>query len=177
MARVLPPPSPPSPAASTGSRTFVANRFSIDLEVDWTDRTAYVLMGPEEHNLQHTITIATDDEAGDEAGDEDLLAYAYPQVDGMLETLKGCRCQARGLTRLDCGVPAYFAAFVWWPSDERRVYQEVWFVVHEGTGYRITASFTRKTRKTLGPAVRRAVHGFIPGSSPIRKNTHSSDRA
>jgi len=173
MARVLPPSSLPSPAASTESRTFVADRFSIDLGVDWTDRTAYVLMGPEEHDLQHTITIATDDEAGD----EDLLAYAYPQVDSILETLKGCRCQARGLTRLDCGVPAYFAAFVWWPSDERRVYQEVWFVLHEGAGYRITASFTRKTRKTLGPAVRRAVHGFIPGSAPLRSTPPPSSRA
>lgn len=164
MARVLPPPPPLRPAASRSTRTFVADRFTIDLGEEWTDRTAYVLMGPQEHDLQHTITVATDDTAGD----VDVLAYAYPQIDGMVETLKGCRCQARGLTRLDCGVPAYFAAFVWWPSDERRVYQEIWFVLHEGTGYRITASFTRKTRKTLGPSVRRAVHGFIPGPAPVR---------
>jgi len=54
-------------------------------------------MGPEEHDLQHTITIATDDEAGD----EDLLAYAYPQVDGMLETVPvpGARTHPPGLRR------------------------------------------------------------------------------
>jgi hypothetical protein len=164
MPKVLPHAGPVDPPRSQDDplRSFQADRFTLAIGPDWIDRTAYVLRGPLEHDLQHLLTVALDEEAGD----VDLLAYAYPQVDGMLETLKGCRCQARGLTTLDCGVPAYFAAFVWWPADERRLYQELWFVLHAGTGYRLAATFTRKTRRTLGPAVRRAVHAFLPAAAP-----------
>jgi hypothetical protein len=160
MAKVLPPSGPATrpPYGGRPVRPFTADRFELQIGAEWTDRTAYVLEGPLEDDLQHTITIAVDEDAGD----VDLLAYAYPQIDAMLETLHGCRLQARGLTRLDAGDPAYMAAFVWWPADERRLYQEVWFVLHRGTGYRIAATFTRKTRRTLGPAVRRAVHAFTP---------------
>ena len=39
--------------------------------------------------------------------------------------------------------------------DEIRIYQQQIFVLVEKTAYKMTASYTKKTRKTLGPAIER----------------------
>jgi hypothetical protein len=64
--------------------------------------------------------------------------------------------------KLANGMPAYRAIFSWYPTDELRVYQEQMYVLHEKTAFRMTATFTKKTRKTLGPLVERMMLSFNP---------------
>lgn len=137
---------------------YRADAFALDLRPGWEDRTVYVLEGPFEHEFQHSLTINVDRQAGDVM----LLDYADMQIENQLETLHGCRLLKQGHTQLDNGLTAYRAVFVWYPTEERRLYQDQLFVVHRGVGYRLTASFTKKTRKTLGPRVERAMHSFEP---------------
>lgn len=61
----------------------------------------------------------------------------------------------RGETRLTNGTDAYEAVFSWYPTDQVRIYQHQIFVLVEKIAYKMTASFTKKTRQTIGPAVER----------------------
>ena len=154
-------PAPSSFHAAPGpglARTYRADGFTLDVHPDWTDKTVFVLEGPNEHGLQHNLTINVDRKA-DAIG---LIDYADVHIENQLETLRGCRLLKKGLTRLDNEMPAYRAIFVWYPTDERRIYQDQLFVLHDGVGYKLIAHFTKKTRKTIGPSVERAMRSFEP---------------
>jgi hypothetical protein len=66
---------------------------------------------------------------------------------------------------MDDGREAYRAIFVWWPVEDVRIYQEQLYVLDGSTGFTITASFSKKTRKTLGPEIERAMLSFSPTGS------------
>ena len=83
----------------------------------------------------------------------------------MENELKGCRLLKQGKTQLANGLPAYEAIFSWYPTDDLRVYQHQIFVLHEKRGYKLTATFTKKTRKTIGPLVERMMLSFNPVGS------------
>ena len=60
------------------------------------------------------------------------------------------------------GLPAHRVIYVWCPMEGMRVYQEQLYVLHDGIGYKLTATFTKKTRKTLGSRVERMMLSFNP---------------
>ena len=135
----------------------------MELQEGWQNETVYVLEGPVEDDLQHTLQINVDPDAGDIA----VIDYADVQIEAQKNTLRGCRLLVKRFTHLDNDMRAYRAIFVWYPTEERRVYQDQFFVVHEEIGYRLSANFTKKTRKTLGPKVERALRSFEP-HPPLR---------
>ena len=135
----------------------------MDLQEGWQNETVYVLEGPVEDDLQHTLQISVDPDAGDIA----VIDYADVQIEAQKNTLRGCRLLMKRYTYLDGERRAYRAIFVWYPTEDRRIYQDQFFVVHEEIGYRLSANFTKKTRKTLGPKVERALRGFEP-HAPLR---------
>lgn len=137
---------------------FHADDFALRLQDGWQNETVYVLEGPVEDDLQHTIQINVDPNAGGIA----VIDYADMQIEGQKSTLRGCRLLMKRFTQLDNEMRAYRAIFDWYPTEERRVYQDHFYVVYDDIGYRLTANFTKKTRKTLGPKVERAFRSFDP---------------
>jgi len=63
---------------------------------------------------------------------------------------------------LSNGFPAYKIVFRWYPAENIRLYQEQIFVLSDKTAYKLTSSFTKKTRKTLGPQIERILMSFSP---------------
>lgn len=147
-----------APRRAASGTLFHADDFAMRLQDGWQNETVYVLEGPVEDELQHTIQVNVDPDAGDIA----VIDYADMQIKGQKESLRGCRLLVKRYTHLDNDMRAYRAIFVWYPTEDRRVYQDQFYVVHEGGGYRLTANFTKKTRKTLGPKVERALRNFEP---------------
>lgn len=152
-----------APRRAASGSLFHADGFALRLQDGWDNETVYVLEGPVEDDLQHTIQVNVDPDAGDVA----VIDYADMQIEGQKNTLKGCRLLMKRFTQLDNEMRAYRAIFVWYPTEDRRLYQDQFYVVHGGVGYRLTASFTKKTRKTLGPRVERAFRSFDP-HPPLR---------
>jgi len=147
-----PPPPPPL------TNEYRADRFTISLPDGWTDKTVFTLTGPATDDIQHNITIAQ----STDVVTENLEEFADQQIQSLESELKGCRLLLQKPTQLENGMPAYRAIFVWWPTEELRLYQEQLYVLHEGKAYTLTASFTKKTRKTLGPQIERAMRSFSP---------------
>lgn len=147
-----------TPTLPAFDNLYKANSFTLSLPDDWTDKTVFTLTGLVTDGIQHNITITH----SDDLPVDDLLDFAEWQIRSLEDSLKGCRLLLKEAAKLDSGQAAYRAIFVWWPTEDLRLYQEQVYVLHEQTGYTLTASFTKKTRKTLGPQIERAMLSFSP---------------
>lgn len=157
------PSGPSTPAASEDAeappRPFRADAFRLQLpDGDWKDRSVYTITGPTSDGIQHNITVTLDPEV--EA--DTLYDFAAEQIAALELSLERCRVLMDDEIELDGGLPAYRAIYVWYPKDDLRLYQEQIYVLHDGCGYTLTASFTRATRKQFGPEVERMMRSFRP---------------
>ena len=132
--------------------------FSMRLYDDWQDKTIYTIAGPVTDGIQHNIIINLNPDVETDS----LRDYADWNIASLTNELKGCRLLLQTPITLANGLPAYKAIFCWFPTDELRIYQEQIYVLVGTTGYNLTASFTKKTRKTLGPQVERMMLSFNP---------------
>ena len=147
--------------ASTGSQTrlYCSNTFTLALPDDgWQDRTVYTFTGPVDDDFQHIVTINVDHELEVET----LRDYTDVQIRAAETKLKGWRLLKKDEVRLNNDMPACRAVFVWYPAEDLRLYLEQLYVLHQQTGYIVTATFTKKTRQTLGPKIERMMLGFAP---------------
>jgi hypothetical protein len=146
-------PAPPVP--------YRASAFVMQICEDWQDQTLYTLSGPVTDGVHHNIIINVDPDAQSAS----LRTYAEYQIQAVEGELKACRMLMKGDIRLANGMPAFRAIFSWYPTDDLRVYQEQVYILHGKAAFRLTATFTKKTRKTLGPLVERMMLSFTPGPS------------
>jgi hypothetical protein len=143
---------------------YQGNLFTINLYEDWEDKTVYTIAGPVTDGIQHNIVITVDPEVQA----DNLRDFADWNIAALQNELKGCRLLLQEKIALANGLPAYRAIFRWYPTEDLRIYQEQIYVLVEKTGYRLTASFSKKTRKTLGPQVERMMLSFNP--TPPKKD-------
>ena len=137
---------------------FQGNGFTLKLYEDWKDKTIYTVAGPVTDGVQHNIIVMVDYDLEV----DNLRDFADWNISTLENELKGCRLLTQGEISLANGLPAYKAVFRWYPTEELRIYQEQIFVLVDKTGYKLTASFTKKTRKILGPQVERMMLSFQP---------------
>jgi hypothetical protein len=130
---------------------FQGNRFMLNQLEDWEDKTLYTLLGPVTDSIQHNVIIDVERNAPFDSLEE----FAEWHIKTLEDELKSCILLKRGDIKLTNGTDAYEAIFSWYPSDETRIYQQQIFVLTDKTAYKMTASYTKKTRKTLGPAIER----------------------
>lgn len=137
---------------------FQGNRFTVNQLADWQDKTIYTLTGPVTDGLQHNVVINIDKDIPFDT----LIDYADWQIKTLERELKGCMLLKRGETKLNNGTAAYEAIFKWYPVNDFRIYQHQIFILIDKTAYKLTSSFTKKTRQTLGPQVERMMLSFNP---------------
>lgn len=130
---------------------YRGNSFSLNQLEEWEDKTIYTLTGPVTDGIQHNMIITMDKENPFDTLEE----FAEWHIKTMETDLKGCTLLKKGEIKLSDGTDAYEAIFSWYPLDDLRIYQQQIFVMFEKVVYKMTASFTKKTRKTLGPQVER----------------------
>ena len=148
----------PSNKIEDKTKPFTANCFTLSMLEDWQDKTIYTLTGPVTDGIQHNVIINVDPDLPF----ENLIDYAEWQIKTLEEELKGCTLLKKDETKLTNGMDAYEAIFSWFPTDDIKIYQHQIFVLVEKTAYKLTASFTKKTRQTLGPQVLRMMLSFDP---------------
>lgn len=136
---------------------FQGNGFTLNQLDDWEDKTLYTLTGPVTDGVQHNVIITIDKENPFDSLEE----YAEWHIKTLETDLKSCMILKKGETKLTDGTEAYEAVFSWYPTDDLRIYQHQVFVQFGKTVYKLTASFTKKTRQTLGPQVLRMMLSLI----------------
>ena len=137
---------------------YQANTFTMSCLEGWQDKTIHTLTGPVVDGIQHNVLITV--EPG--MAFDSVREYAEWKIGALESELKSCRLLKKGGIVLASGLPAYKAVFSWYPTEALRVYQEQIYVLHEKNACKLTATFTKKTRKTLGPQVERMMLSFNP---------------
>lgn len=147
-----------SPAEKDKTVIFQGNGFTVNQLEEWIDKTIYTITGPVTDGIQHNVIINVDHENAYET----LADFAEWQIKTLEEELKGCTLLKKGETQLTNGTEAYEAIFSWYPIDDFRIYQHQIYVLIDNVAYKLTASFTKKTRQTIGPAIVRMMLSFNP---------------
>jgi hypothetical protein len=137
---------------------FQGNGFTLNQLEDWEDKTIYTITGPVIDGIQHNVIINVDRENAF----DNVVDYAEWQIKTIEEELKGSTLLKRGETKLANGTEAYEAIFSWYPLDDFRIYQHQVYALINNVAYKLTASFTKKTRQTIGPAIVRMMLSFNP---------------
>jgi hypothetical protein len=137
---------------------FRGNSFTLNIYDEWKDKTIYTIAGPSSDEMAHNILVTMDNESGF----DNTYDYADWQIESLVSNLPACMLLKQGKKMLDCGIPAYEAVFRWLPIDEKKIYQQQIYVVYDKTGYTLTASFSKKTKKIYGPMVQRMMLSFNP---------------
>ncbi len=140
---------------------FQGNGFTINQLQDWEDKTIYTLTGPVTDGIKHNVILNVEADLPFDT----LKEYAEYQIKTLEQELKGCMLLKQGETKLFDGTEAYEAIFKWYPLNDFKIYQHQIYVLHEKTGYKLTASFTKKTRQTIGPQVERMMLSFKPSQA------------
>lgn len=149
------------PIQENFSSQFQGNCFTLNLYNEWKDKTIYTVSGPVSDGIQHNIIVTVDYEAKYDS----VVDFAEWQIKTLEDNLKGCLLLKKGNKVLQNRMPAYEAIFRWYPTDKLKLYQHQIYILHETTGFQLTSSFTKKTRKMFGPAVERMMLSF----NPLRK--------
>ena len=135
---------------------YQGNGFTIKQPEGWQDKTIHTLLGPIKSDVQHNIIITVEENVTCNS----VSDYADIQITALEQQLMGCHLLKREEITLANGKPAYKVIFRWDPSDQFPIYQEQVFVLNDGKAYKITTSFSRKTRKTMGPEIDRIIMSF-----------------
>ncbi len=143
------------------NRLYYGNNFSIRQPEGWNDKTIHTLYGPIDDGIQHNIIISV--EYGITCNT--VEQYADIQIESLENNLKSFILLKRDKISLSNGFPAYKIVFRWYPTENMRLYQEQIFVLVNKTAYKLTSSFTKKTRKTLGRQIEQILMSFTPQNS------------
>jgi hypothetical protein len=138
------------------SLIYQGNGFTIERPEGWKQNTVHLILGPVQDRVQHNIIVTVDEDL-----DCKLLSdYAEMQVTALEQQLIGYRLLKREDIFLTNGTPAHKIIFRWDPTDQFAIYQEQIYVFGNGMGYKITASFSRKTRKMYGKEIEKIMLSF-----------------
>jgi len=157
------PPSADTPPAPVPYRADAFRMMRPDPE--WRDRSLYTLTGPVVDGIQHNITI----QGVEDVGADTVYDFGAQELALLDAKLDGCQILMTDPIDLDCGLPAFRAIYFWYPEPDLKLYQEQIYVLHDEHAYVLTASFTAKTRKRLGPPVEAMMRSFTPRNAPASK--------
>ena len=132
--------------------------FELELPDGWEDRTVYTFLGPDESGHQHLLTVAIDREIGD----IELWEFAQPRIDATLSAVPSATVIKNEESVLPSGRPIYELVYKWVPADKKILFHRFVYMIINGVGYTFSASFTKRTLKTIYYEVEKIIDSFEP---------------
>ena len=136
------------------------NQFNISLPPGWEDQTVYSYKGPDDSGVQHNLVLMIDDDLET----SDLASYAKMSIETLKDTLSGLEIMGEREMELKSGHKAYEVVCKWIPAENKTLIQKHVFMIIDNKAYNFTASFSKKTIKTIGPQVDEMINSFNPNS-------------
>jgi hypothetical protein len=140
---------------------FTGNGFSLIMADGWVDQTVYTLKGPDDSGVQHNLVLMVDSES--KPGD--LLIYAKQRIQTLIQTLSGFELLSEQPKKLKSGLDIYEVVYKWIPTEGKIIFQKQVYLIANGIAYNFTASFSKKTIKTIGTEVEAIIDSFKPETS------------
>jgi len=130
--------------------------LQIELPDGWEDQTVHFFMGPEESGMQHTLTVMVDP-APDT---RDLAEYSERYTPRWVEALPNSELLSDQPQQLEGGSSCWSVVCKSIPAERQILLHKRWYLLVNKTGFICTASFTKRTIKTIGVDVERTVAGL-----------------
>jgi hypothetical protein len=135
------------------------NLFRIKLPDGWEDRTVFTYFGPMDSGVQHNLVVTVDPKPKEK---KDLTQYVRSQIGQNESRFPGFTMIAEREKALPSGFPAYEIVYKYCPAEGKVVFQKQVFILAEEKGYILTASFSKKTMKTIAHVVDEMIASFSP---------------
>ncbi len=135
------------------------NQFSINLPDEWSDTTVFTFQGPHDSGVQHNLVLVIDPEVEKKM---DVATYAKMQLDQSKTVLPGFEMINEKEKTTHHDIPAYEIVYKYIPTDELVIFQKQVFIINKGKAYSFTASFSKKTLKTIAHEVDEMIASFTP---------------
>ncbi len=135
------------------------HKFTLDLPDGWEDNTVFTFKGPHDSGVQHNLVLVVDKNVDSKMNPAD---YARQQLSNSRQFLPGFEMISEGAKTLASGREVYEVAYKYVPSDERVLYQKQVIMIVDGKGYIFTATFSKKTLKTIAVEVDGIIGSFCP---------------
>ena len=133
---------------------------------DWQDHSIYRFEGPEDDGIKHNIYVTIENDIDLSSLEE----YAEINIKAVEKELQGYHELKSGPISMNNRIPAVEVVYKWCPAEDREVYQRVIYLLIDNNGYILTATFSKKTWKTIGHEVDKILRSFtIPKFEPGRK--------
>lgn len=130
--------------------------FALNLPEGWTDTTVYTFEGPDDSGVRHNLVVSVTPLEKDIG----VVQFAKSQLELSTQALPGLEITGQSESSLPSGVPAYIVVYRFTSAENTTVYQKQYYVKVGERGYTFTASFSKKTLKTIAAEVDRIVGGF-----------------
>lgn len=136
--------------------TILNNRFTLEIPQEWEDHSIYRFDGPINDGIKHNIIITIENNVEV----PNLQHYVEMNIKTLKMGLQGYIELKQAPFILNNGISAYELVYKWIPVDNREVYQKVIYILINKTGYILSATFSKKTWKTMGPEVDKILKSF-----------------
>jgi hypothetical protein len=148
----------PVPSPASFARPFVARGtdFALALPPTWSDRSTHLFAGPSADGLRHTVTVAV--EPAPFASTAAEFAGGRPRQ--AATAFEGGTVLLEDAIVLRSGHPAQ-RAVIRGAAGNRTLYQEHLYVVGEGRGATLVASFTDASRRSVGADVEAVMRSVV----------------
>jgi len=134
------------------------HKFHIDLPKGWSDQSLFTFTGPEDKGLPHQFFLLIDKNVGE----VDLDQYAKERIDAVVQQDPTIEILKRERETLPNGREVVDFVCRTAPGGENLVYRRLVYMIVGEAGYTFTATFNRKTIKTLGVEVMNMINSFQP---------------
>jgi hypothetical protein len=138
------------------------HKFTMDLPDTWEDNAVFTFKGPHDSGVQHNLVLVVDPKVEKDIA---LADYSRQQLGNARQFLPGFEMISEGEKTLASGREAYEVVYKYVPSDERVLFQKQVIMIIDGKGYIFTATFSKKTLKTIGLEVSRTIESFEPAEA------------
>ena len=132
-------------------------QFSITLPQEWKDTTIFTFEGPHDDGLQHNLVVTIDPDAGK---DMDIKIYAKTQIATTLSALPGFEMVSETAGKRRDNTLTYQICYKYTCEGSQTIFQKQAYIADKNALTIFTASFTKKTLKTIGPRIDATIDGF-----------------
>jgi len=131
-------------------------QFSMILPPEWNDTTIFTFEGPHDDGLQHNLVVVVDPYVEKNV---DVKKYAQTQIATTLSFLPGFEMVSEAAGKRGDGALTYQICYKYACEGSQTIFQKQVYIADKNALCIFTASFTKKTLKTIMPIVDAAIAG------------------
>jgi hypothetical protein len=133
--------------------------FQLTFPDGWKETTVYTFEGPYDSGIQHNLVLSLLPKFPDNVT---LPQYVKSQLEESASALPGFELISEKEIHHSESAGGYETVFRYQPSDDVRYIQKQWYFIFKENVYLFTATFNKKTLKTIGKEIEGVILSLKP---------------